>query len=90
MCLRLTDPPLQRLPSNVEGQLPHVYPPLDDPTLCLFDPRTEEWSPSVPIAETIVPWSLDWLACYEHWLMTGIWTGGGRHAGDAPTSATME
>lgn len=23
----------------------------------------------------------DWLACYERWLMTGRWTGGGRNAG---------
>lgn len=88
--VRVIDPPLRRLPGNVEGQLPHVYPPLDDPTLCLFDPRTDEWSPSLHIAETIVPWALDWLACYEHWLMTGIWTGGGSHAGDPQTSATMD
>ena len=33
------------------------------------------------IASTTVPWALDWLACYELWLMTGRWTGGGRHAG---------
>ena len=40
-----------------------------------------EWTPAMTIASTTVPWALDWLACYELWLMTGRWTGGGRHAG---------
>ena len=62
-----------------EGQLPHVYPPLDDPTLCLFDPVAGEWDASMQISQTIVLWALDWIACYELWLMTGKWTGGGRH-----------
>jgi hypothetical protein len=80
--VRVLAPKLVRLPCNEEGQLPHVYPPPSDPTLCLFDPRTDEWSASMEIAKTTVPWALDWLACYELWLMTGKWTGGGRHAGD--------
>jgi len=77
--VRVLSPALVRLPGNPEGQLPHVYPPAEDPTLCLFDPRTEEWTPGMAIAGTTVPWALDWLACYELWLMTGRWTGGGRH-----------
>ncbi|WP_244438191.1 hypothetical protein [Afipia birgiae] len=40
------------------------------------------------IASTTVPWALDWLACYELWLMTGRWTGGGRHAGSQSAEAT--
>jgi hypothetical protein len=40
----------------------------------------------MPIAETIAPWAMDWIACYELWLMTGVWTGGGRHAGDPPAA----
>ena len=80
--VRILSPALIRLPANIEGQLPHVYPPADDPTLCLFDPSTEQCDWSMPIADTIMPWSFDWLACYEFWLMTGTWTGGGRHAGD--------
>ena len=39
-------PELVRLPGNSEGQLPHVYPPAEDPTLCLFDPREGEWTPA--------------------------------------------
>jgi hypothetical protein len=79
--VRILAPVLVRLPDNEEGQLPHVYPPSDDPTLCLFDPMNHEWNASMRIAETTVPWGLDWLAFYELWLMTGKWTGGGRHAG---------
>jgi len=52
------------------------------PILCLYDPATNEWSPDKAIAKTIIPWTIDWLACYEGWLATGEWTGGGRH----PTS----
>ncbi len=77
--VRVLAPVLVRLPENVEGELPHVFPPADDPTLCLFDPRADEWDGSMAIASTIAPWSFDWIACYELWLMTGRWTGGGRH-----------
>jgi hypothetical protein len=78
--VRVLSPALIRLPGNSEGQLPHVYPPAEDPTLCLFDPREDEWTPAMTVASTTMPWALDWLACYEHWLMTARWTGGGRHA----------
>ena len=63
--VRVLSPELIRLPGNSEGQLPHVYPPADDPTLCLFDPRETEWTAAMSIASTTVPWALDWLACYE-------------------------
>lgn len=77
--VRVIDPVLTRLPGNIEGQLPHVYPPAADPTLCLFDPAMDQWGPSMTIAATTVPWACDWIACYELWLMTERWTGGGRH-----------
>lgn len=79
--VRVISPELVRMPGNDEGQLPHVYPPVEDPTLCLFDPRDGEWTSAMKIASTTVLWALDWLACYELWVMTGRWTGGGRHAG---------
>lgn len=82
--VRVLHPALIRLPGNVEGQLPHVYPPADDPTLCLFDPVTDHWEPAMTIAATTVPWACDWIACYELWLMTGRWTGGGRHGSAVP------
>lgn len=79
---RILKPELVRLPDNPEGQLPHVYPPAGDPRLCLFDPEAGEWDSAMALAHTIVPWAMDWIVCYELWLMTGRWTGGGRHAGD--------
>ena len=62
--------------------LPHVYWRRDRPehsTLCLYDPAASQWSPDDLIAETTVPWACEWLACYEGWLATGVWSGGGRH-----------
>jgi len=86
--VRVLSPRFIRLPGNEEGELPHVYPPKENPSLCLFDPREDEWNPSMLISETIIPWTLDWLACYELWLMTGKWTGGGRHANPRPNDNT--
>ena len=83
--VRVLTPALTRLPGNAEGALPHVYPPADDPTLCLFDPSADQWDFSMSIAETTLPWACDWIVCYEFWLITGVWRGGGRHAGDPPS-----
>jgi hypothetical protein len=61
---------------------PHLYwnkDNLHESRLCLFDPASKEWMPGMAIAETIIPWTIDWLACYEGWRVTGEWTGGGRH-----------
>ncbi len=40
-----------------------------------YDPREAEWGPGHSIAETIIPWAVSWLACYEGWRATGEWTG---------------
>ena len=75
--------PVLKLAHPVTGDsVPHVYWRNDCPersTLCLYDPAASQWSPDDFIADTIVPWACDWLACYEGWLATGEWTGGGRH-----------
>jgi hypothetical protein len=66
-----------------EAPLPHVYfesPDITLSPLCLFDLSQRQWSHDDLIAETTVPWAADWLACYEGWLATSRWTGGGRHA----------
>lgn len=84
--VRILSPKLVRLPDNPEGRLPHIYGPIEDPTLCLYDPAKDEWDPSMAVADTIVPWSLDWIACYEFWLMNGRWEGGGRH----PVAQTID
>ena len=80
--VRVLDPPLRPRRRDAEGQLPHVYYVGDGPldiVLCMFDPGSDEWSPGTPLAETTVPWTVDWLASYEGWRATGRWTGGGRH-----------
>lgn len=77
--VRVISPQLTRLPGNPEGSLPHVYDRDSDPYLCLFDPRRSEWTGWMSISKKIVPWTLDWLVCYEGWLLTGVWHGGGQH-----------
>ena len=84
-CLPLVtvvDPLLHRRDETPHEPIPHHYPnPTcpELPFLCLYDPDAGEWDPGRAIARTIVPWAIDWLACYEGWLATGEWTGGGRH-----------
>ena len=76
------DPLLRRRSEDAADPIPHHYPNPEFPELpilCLYDPDTREWHPGLSVAHTIVPWSIDWLACYEGWLATGEWTGGGRH-----------
>jgi hypothetical protein len=33
----------------------------------------------MPIIDTIIPWTSEWLLHYECWLATGKWHGGGIH-----------
>ena len=63
---------LEELATYEERSLPHVY---SDGTLCLHE--WHEWTATMSIADTIVPWTAEWLAHYEIWLMTGEWYGGG-------------
>lgn len=78
--VKVLSPPLKRRAADPEGPLPHVYyDGTPQPPLCLFDPEAREWTPWMLVAETTVPWSIDWLACYEGWRATGEWAGGGRH-----------
>lgn len=65
-----------------EAPLPHVYfekPDIRLSPLCLFDPEAEQWNPSMLISRTTVGWAARWLAAYEFWEATGLWTAGGRH-----------
>lgn len=54
--------------------IPHRY---SDGSLCLLYPKANEWQSTMAIAETIVPWTSEWLAHYEVWLACGSWRGGG-------------
>ena len=75
-------PLLHRRNETPDKPIPHHYPNRDQPELpflCLYDPAAREWHPGHSISRTIVPWTIDWLTCYEIWIATGEWTGGGRH-----------
>lgn len=80
----VSDPLLRNRTETPDTPIPHHYPndlEPEKPYLCLYDPNTRipEWHPGLPIANTIIPWTIEWLVCYEGWLATGEWTGGGRH-----------
>ena len=78
----VTNPLLRNQSEDPSDPIPHHYPNRDRPELpflCLYDPHAREWHPGLSVARTIIPWTIDWLACYEGWLATGEWTGGGRH-----------
>ena len=80
--VQVLSPVLEKRPEDPEEPIPHHYFNLGNPShpiLCLYDPRKKEWAPSDYIAETILPWTINWLACYEGWRATGEWRGGGSH-----------
>ncbi|GAB5377848.1 MAG: hypothetical protein AcusKO_43100 [Acuticoccus sp.] len=80
----ITAPQLRARPGDPEGKLPHVYYGEDGSvSLCLLDPSADDWSPADALAETTVPWAIEWLAAYEGWRATGRWTASGRHVEDA-------
>jgi hypothetical protein len=57
--------------------LPHVYQnPL---RLCLVLPGTQEWTGTMRIDQTFVPWAATWLFYFEEWLGSDEWKGGGQH-----------
>lgn len=41
--------------------------------LCVYHPRSREWSQQMYLAETFIPWICSWLNTYEYWLITGEW-----------------
>lgn len=62
-----------------EARIPHRY---SDDSLCLYLPSAKEWEKSMYLADSIVPWTVEWLFHYELWHATGEWHGGGGHPGD--------
>ena len=45
--------------------------------ICLY--MYDEFNSHKVLANTIVPWTIEWLYFYEIWLATGEWLGGGMH-----------
>ncbi len=52
------------------------------PCLMFNNGSRREWTPSMSIAESIIPWTLEWLHYWELWLVEGKWLGGGVHVGE--------
>jgi hypothetical protein len=71
--VRLIHPTLQTRDGE---QCPHLYP---GGVLCLYLPGAFEWTREMLLVGTVVPWISEWLAHYEVWHATGVWTGGGVH-----------
>lgn len=67
----LLDPPLVQ----VNGKYPHhIYERTNEKTrLCVYYPRSREWTSDMFIADTIIPWISTWLFAYEFWQITGVW-----------------
>lgn len=51
---------------------PHRY---NDHSLCLYHPNDESFNGGKLIADTIIPWTSEWLYFYEKWLEEGVWWG---------------
>lgn len=67
--VRVTTPALD---SPTGKSLPHVF---NDRSLCLH--LDDDWAPAMLIADTIVPWTSEWLFHYEIWRFNDEWYGGG-------------
>jgi hypothetical protein len=76
----IVDPPLE---PNQGGILPHFY---REGTVCLHE--AHEWTSSLLIVDTIVPWTAEWLVHYELWKVDGHWYGDGGQDNDGISGAT--
>lgn len=72
----VVNPKLELYPGEVA--LPHVYS-TEEQWLCLYYRPGREWKADMHLADTIIPWTCEWLLHYELWLATGNWHGGGIH-----------
>jgi hypothetical protein len=50
----------------------HIY---RNGTLCLYDWRQQPWQKRWNLADTIIPWTAEWLLYYEIYKLTGKWSG---------------
>jgi hypothetical protein len=55
--------------------------------LCLYDWREQPWQDKWHLADTIIPWTAEWLMYYEIYLLTGKWLGKSAIHGDATKAA---
>lgn len=70
---------------KIADNAPHRYP---DKSLCLFYPKDNSWQENMSIADTIVPWTAEWLFYYELWQETGkFWGPEAPHQGPKPKAS---
>lgn len=69
------EPKVLQLPLNAD-KLKHVYDS-EKQHVCLYYRKAKEWDMNKMIADTIIPWTSEWLMHYEFWVATGVWHGGG-------------
>lgn len=55
----------------------HIYS--DDKSLCLYDPKTDEWSSEKNIYNTFIPWCQQWIVFQRLYEQTGRWQHPERH-----------
>lgn len=72
------------LKPNADGLLPHVW---SNGSLCVS--RRRDWSPTMYLTETFLPWACEWLTFYELWLATDVWYGDGAGCLDAESQARI-
>jgi len=75
-CIYVINKKLELYPGK--DSLPHVYS-TECQWLCVYYRKAREWTSQQLIAETIIPWTSEWLYHYEFWLATGKWHGKGIH-----------
>ena len=72
----------EKIEEDQETYIPHNYGVDREENsiqLCLYKPRNKEWMKHYSLADTIVPWAIEWIYFYEIWKVTGEWKGGGAH-----------
>ena len=70
---RVTDiPTVMVLRPPIREDAPHRF---DNGSLCLYYFKDGSWNKQKRIAQTILPWTAEWLLFYEYWLATGEWLG---------------
>lgn len=80
-CVYVINKKLELYPGK--NALPHVYS-TQKQWLCIYYRKASEWTSQQLIAETIIPWTSEWLYHYEFWLATGKWFGRGIHGKKEP------
>lgn len=81
------DPPLSQLAGG--RKLPHVRTREEPIAVCLFFFEETCWAPHMLLGKIVVPMAFFWLACFEEWLFSGEWRGGGTHP-ITPSAPTVE